>query len=163
MGLSIPGPALNRRNLQGIYAPRSSRATFVGGAQPPGESEVQRMNPQRVAMILKVTGWKMLREGSFNLNLPDRAVLDSLLELRPVWTEVGSSVIYPSPFKHIPIQRGPYLYYRGEVNVHCEPREILIRRPSNPIMNRAELYAPISIAEELQFGGGECLSVVARD
>jgi hypothetical protein len=121
------------------------------------------MNPQRVAVILKVTGWKTLTEGSFNLDLPDRAMLDGLLGLSPVWSEVGSSVIYPSLFKHIPIQRGPYLYYRGELEVHGESRDILIRRPSNPIMNRVELYAPFAIAAELQFSGGEALGVVASD
>ena len=153
----------SKLTLLGTYAPRSSiQQPHKGGTSllAPGESAVQELNPQRVRAILDVTGWSRLEKGSFNLDLSDRQQLDTLLALSPVWTEDGASVVYPPSSKHIPLQRGPYLYYCGWFTVQGQRQQVLVRRPTNPIMNRVELFAPVAIATALGYKGGETLEVV---
>src|SRR5687767_2230223 len=81
---------------------------------PPGESEVQRLNPARVTRILKVTGWPALAPGSLNLGV-DNSVLDGLAQRKPVLIEPADEVIYPPAFAHIPRIRRAYWYYLGQV------------------------------------------------
>jgi hypothetical protein len=82
--------------------------------------------------------------------------------LEAAWEEDGASVIYPPPFEQIPRDRGPYLYYRAQIEIKGRPQQVLRRRPTNPIMNRVELFAPFSIAGALSFIGGETLEVTVR-
>jgi len=44
------------------------------GIGPPGETEIQRLNPGRESRILRVTGWKTLARGSLNLVVEDDVI-----------------------------------------------------------------------------------------
>src|ERR1700752_3635590 len=93
------------------------RSSLVSGSVrpwngPPGEAEVQSMNPQRAKKLCSLTGWPRLEPGTLNVVIAD-ADFDALAELTSIWAEDGASVTYPPMFAHIPKQRGPYLYFRG--------------------------------------------------
>lgn len=130
----------------------------LAGSGPPGESEVQRLNPEREVRILKATGWQSLAPGSLNLEVHDQ-VLDDLGQLTPVIREPGSEVIYPSPFQHIPNVRREYWYYRG-VAWYGESREnVLVRRAAHPVPGRVELFAAIHLGERFGLKAGDSLRV----
>jgi len=113
---------------------------------PPGEAEVQRLNPQRVTQILEVTGWNSLEPGSLNLAVDD-GVLDVLLEYTPALVEEGSSVNYPQKYQHIPTLRKAYYYYSGVASVGEKRHAVLVRRAFNPVPGRVELFASVKLTE----------------
>ena len=66
----------------------SFRSSHSPGEGPPGESEVQQLNPQRKADILRVTGWTKLEAGSLNLEVDQTEVIN-LGQFAPILYEDG--------------------------------------------------------------------------
>lgn len=125
---------------------------------PPGEAEVQRLNPQRVTQILEVTNWDTLEPGSLNLTVSDNA-LNNLLRYTPVLVEPGESIIYPDKYKHIPNLRVEYYYYLGVVRVGDNSQQILVRRAKNPVPKRMELFASVKLTKYFEITDGDNVTV----
>ncbi len=134
-------------------APASAR-----GQIPPGEAEVLAMNPQRAAKICLLTGWPRLEPGSLNL-IVAREPFDALLRLIPLWVEDGATIAYPARFAKIPKVRGPYLYFRASATASDRCEEALVRRPTNPISNTIELFAPVNLMGSLSVANTEHVMV----
>lgn len=130
------------------------RSSIRPGSGPPGETEILVLNPQRVANILKATGWECLEPGSLNLTV-DNAVVDALFKLKPVWIEDGNTVRYPEAFKHIPQLRKAYYYYRARLNSGDNTQEVLVRRAQVPVPGRVELFAPINLTSTFNLAAGD--------
>lgn len=131
--------------LNGRISFRSSK-TNQG---PPGERFVLEMNPQRRAKILELTGWARLEAGTLNVDV-DLEPFDRLLRETAAWIEPGESVVYPQAYRHIPLQRKAYLYYRGVLDFNTESREVLVRRAECPGPIRIEVYAPENLKTSLE-------------
>src|SRR3989344_8320069 len=125
---------------------------------PPGETEVQCLNPQRVTQILDATGWDRLELGSLNLSVED-SVVGSLLKYTPALIEDGAGVKYPQQYQHIPILRKNYYYYSGVACVNSKNQEVLIRRAQNPIRGRVELFAPVKLKDYFGVTNGDEVTV----
>jgi len=138
----------------GKVSSRSSRS--ITG--PPGESEIQRLNPQRTEKILQATGWESLAEGSLNLEVTENIVIN-LGKLEPLIREDWRNVKYPRGFENIPIIRKGYLYYSG---VACKGKSnapVLVRRAVNPLPTRVELFSPFKLRDDLQLNDGDSIEV----
>jgi len=142
----------------GQYCPRSSVGQQPGG--PPGETEVLRLNPGRRTRILDATGWNTLEPGSLNLAV-HVGDFDNLLSLRPIITEPGTSIRYPSAFKQIPLVRVEYYYYRATATRNDKSCPVLVRRPKvpSPYAKVVELFAEVKLVTELRLNPGDMVSV----
>jgi hypothetical protein len=106
------------------------------------------MNPQRATKICLLTGWPRLEPGSLNLIVPKDS-FDALGRMTPLWAEDGTTVTYPAPFTAIPKMRGPYLYFLASATAGDRNEDVLVRRPTNPISQTIELFAPVNLMESL--------------
>jgi hypothetical protein len=113
---------------------------------PPGESEILSLNPQRRVDILRTTGWSRLEDGTLNLIVRDD-VVDGLLEHKPLLIEDAKTVVYPSQWKHVPLKREAYYYYRATAVAKGKRQEVLVRRAKVALPRRVELFAPISLKQ----------------
>ena len=134
------------------------RSSVAPGQGPPGEAEIQKLNPLRVAEILRVTGWARLEPGSLNLQV-DPSVVSELNQGTPTLFEDASTIKYPSPYGGIPRLRGGYSYYLGVVQVGSAEQEVLVRRAVNPRKDRVELFAPVSLKEHFTLSPGSVVEV----
>ncbi|MDW7774498.1 MAG: hypothetical protein SCH71_16560 [Desulfobulbaceae bacterium] len=130
-----------------FHATVSSRSSKCRGG-PPGESEILSLNPQRVDMILKITGWNNLVSGTLNLEVKEN-VVDDLLSREPTYRELGETVNYPEPFQHIPMRRLAYLYFKGTIYFRNASEDVLFRTAENPIKSRIEAFAAVKLRESL--------------
>ena len=120
------------------------RSSLAGADGPPGETEILALNPQRKVGILNATGWEKLEAGSLNLDVR-AGVVEALGQLVPLWTEDGSTVIYPAPYAYIPKTRAEYWYYFAKASGTGKSQDVLVRRAKNPLPGRLELFAPIRL------------------
>jgi hypothetical protein len=132
--------------FEGKVELRSSAPVRTAG--PPGESEIQLLNPNRVALIIQVTGWPQIAPGSLNLLVPE-GVLTQLGRLRPILEESATTIRYPAPYSHIPRIRRAYWYFRGIARAHAGQEDVLVRRAENPVPGKVELFAARSLKESL--------------
>ncbi len=127
--------------VTGKVKPRST----VNPNGPPGEARILEYNPQRRDEILRRTGWPQLEPGSLNLQVPNNAAED-LLTLLPLWAEDGKSVIYPEQWRHIPIARKRYLYYRAKASAKGRDQDVLVRRALvPPYAGLMEVFAAVNL------------------
>lgn len=136
------------------------RSSFgpLAGTGPPGESAIQRLNPDRERRILAAVGWPTLASGTLNLEV-DSSVLDTLGRLVPVVIEPASEIIYPVPFQHIPRMRRAYWYYTAFVS-NLDLREpVLVRRAENPVPGRVELFSATPLTQLFGLTAGDLLTV----
>ena len=136
---------------------RSSSTSARGG--PPGESDVQKLNPGRTAKILAVTGWSTLASGSLNLGVDD-SVLHGLAGRTPTLIEDAAEVAYPPRFAHIPAMRRAYWYYRGQATNRGVAANVLVRRAQVPVPGRVELFSEEPLRTILAVNDGDPLEVV---
>ena len=134
------------------------RSSTRPDAGPPGEAEVQRLNPQRAQQILNATGWNSLEPGSLNLTVDD-SVLNALLRFTPALTEDAANVQYPAQYQHIPKLRKAYYYYAGTARVETKHQPILVRRAHNPVPRRVELFAAVSLKDYFAVWEGDAVTV----
>lgn len=99
----------------------------------PSESLIQEMNPQRVAGILKATGWTQLAKGSLNLENVKEHIHAGLLALPTAYEERGTDIRYPAGYEPIPLKRGGYRYYPGRVDFGGKSAKVLVRVAENPV------------------------------
>ena len=130
----------------------------AGAGGPPGETEILRLNPQRKDGILKATGWDKLEPGSLNLDVATN-VVEELGKLAPLWTEDGSTVVYPAAYAHIPKTRAAYWYYSATASGTGKSQSVLVRRAKNPLPGRIELFAPIKLRSYFGLTAGDRLKV----
>lgn len=142
------------KEFTGTVSSRSSKSA-VG---PPGERAILDLNPERRERILELTVWPSLYSGSLNLQVDD-SVLDLLGQREPNWREDASHVLYPEGWKHIPVKRVAYLYYKGTARSRGMSVEVLVRRAQNPVPGRVELFAANSIREKLELSDGDAVLV----
>ena len=135
-----------------------SRSSADPNHGPPGESEIQRLNPSRRETILDITGWPDLEPGTLNLQVPN-SVLDALDNIEPVWVEDCSRILYPKPYEHIPAKRVAYYYYLGETAIGELAQDILVRKAKVPVLERVELLAPIKLRKHLDLCDGDSLGI----
>ncbi len=125
---------------------------------PPGETEIQRLNPSRASNILRVTGWKTLAGGSLNLAVED-AVIEALGRLRPTFEEPATSIIYPSPYERIPAIRKAYWYYAATARRANREESVLVRRAMVPVPRVVELLCAVSLREAFNLAADDVISV----
>ena len=136
---------------------RSSAAPATG---PPGEAEVQRLNPQRATTILEATGWPRLEPGSLNLKV-ERSVVSDLEKHTPAIEEDGDTIRYPDRYKHIPKRRKGYWYYKATLSRSGPKQDVLVRRAINPagIRDRVEIFASVSLKKEFALKDGNVVTI----
>lgn len=134
------------------------RSSAGAGPGPPGEAEIQGLNPGRVERILAATGWPRLEPGSLNLRVPER-VVEALGGLHPLLVEDGRDVVYPRAYRHVPRRRKSYLYYRAVAVSQEQEAEVLVRRAQVPLKRRLELFAPFHLRGEWDLRPGDLLEV----
>jgi hypothetical protein len=135
-----------------------SSAGPSAGTGPPGESEIQRLNPARERRILAATRWPTLAPGSLNLEV-ENGVLDNLGRLVPIVVEQGSEIVYPAPFQEIPKLRRAYWYYIALVSKHELRQSALVRRAENPVPRRVEMFSSIPLTKHFGLKEGDILTV----
>jgi hypothetical protein len=132
----------------GQYDPRSSATGNRDPNQPPGETEIQRLNPGRSARILAATGWSHLAPGSLNLRV-ERSVVEQLASRQPVIDEPGRDIVYPASHQHIPRLREAYWYYAAVASKGENTEPVLVRRAKVPLWTVVELFAACSLTNRL--------------
>jgi CTP-dependent riboflavin kinase len=135
-----------------------SRSSIEPGHGPPGETEIQRINPTRGATILEKTGWSSLAPGTLNLGIPND-VLQSLDTLKPIWVEDCANIKYPEPYQHIPAKRVAYYYYRGQAVKGNESQPIVARKAQVPVPGRVEILAPVKLRDLMRLDDGDQLAI----
>jgi hypothetical protein len=125
-----------------------SQDPMVSPPPAPGESEIQRLNPQRAKRILVKTGWPRLEPGTLNLTV-DETVVTGLGTLHPFFQESADEFVYPESHSHIPSLRLGYLYYRGVASKDGRNAAVLVRRAINPLPKCVELLGPVLLCKEL--------------
>jgi hypothetical protein len=145
-------------HFRGTVMFRSSRPQVSAG--PPGEAEIQRLNPNREQSILNSTGWQALEPGSLNLNVGP-SVVRELGEMAPALVENAEQILYPPQYSDIPRFRQGYWYYRGSVRRGAGKERVLVRRPVNPtgIEDRVELFAATSLKAKFRLAEGDTVDV----
>lgn len=139
--------------IVGQVESRSSSASSRDG--PPGESEIQRRNPQRELRIRRAMDWASLELGSLNLRVDHDAVV-SLAELEALIYEPPDEITYPEQYAHIPNIRGGYKYYSATATVGHESEKVLVRRAAiKPVRGFIELFAPVNLRRRLQLQDGD--------
>jgi hypothetical protein len=129
---------------------------------PPGEAEIQRLNPHREQTIRSITRWESLAPGSLNLLVED-AVVTALADLDPTLEEPASTIVYPSPYQHIPKIREAYWYYAATARKGGKVRPVLVRRAKVPVPGVVELFSAESLREALQLVDGDVVGVELRE
>lgn len=142
--------------VTGVVSRRSSVENPVG---PPGEKEIQALNPARKERILEYTGWAKLEPGSLNLDVAE-SVLDLLLSFDPAITEPGTTIIYPEAHKTIPLMRKAYFYYDAEARANGNSIPVLVRRAEVPPRAIVELFAPENIRTTLDVEDGDAVDII---
>jgi CTP-dependent riboflavin kinase len=140
--------------FSGVVSSRSSLPGRSATNSPPGEAELIALNPQRKAAILQATGWSDIFPGTLNIEV-GQDVVDRLLDSEPVIREKGESVIYPSPFAHIPAIRKGYLYYRATVSASGLRAPALIRRAIVALPRRQEIFSETRLRDNLGVNDGD--------
>jgi hypothetical protein len=140
------------------------------GVGPPGETEIQRLNPNRRAKILETTRWHVLESGSLNLDV-ESTVVQALSERRPVIQESVDDIVYPPPYEHIPRIRQGYRYFSGILRKGTETEPVLIRcalvppevgRGNAPPLFRIELFAATSLKTRFKLKPSDVVEVEAE-
>ena len=143
--------------FDGRVRPRSSASNRpVTG--PPGETEIQRLNPPRVSMILNATGWQALAPGSLNLAV-DHSVIEDLGRLEATVEESAAGIVYPSPFEWIPQMRKAYWYYAATARIGDSEESVLVRRAQVPVSGVVELFAAVSLTDKFKLKLDDVVSV----
>ncbi len=135
----------------------SSRSSKGKGGSP-GETEVLRLNPQRIELIIKNTGWVALEPGSLNLEVSESTV-NNLNKVYAIFYEHYEDILYPERYKDIPRKRGGYYYFGGYLVMSGIREAILIRRGKNPIPKRVEAFAPIHLRSKYGINDDQELSI----
>ena len=143
--------------FEGQVRSRSS-AVHQHAAAAPGESEIQRRNPQRVSMILNVTGWETLSAGSLNLAVND-SVIDELGTFKPKVEESAAGIVYPPPHEWIPTVRKAYWYYTATARVGEAKESVLVRRAEVPVRGVVELFAAVSLTGKFRLKPNDVVGV----
>jgi hypothetical protein len=141
-----------------VFRGRVSFRSSKSGAGPPGERTILELNPQRRAKVLEITGWGRLEAGTLNLDV-DRPAFDQLLTRSPAFVEPGETVVYPDPYKHIPMMRKAYLYYFAVAHVKDAKQNVLVRRAQVPGPIRVELYAADNLKAFFALNEGDIVEV----
>lgn len=141
--------------FEGLVEFRSSARPRTG---PPGESEIQARNPERVRRILEITGWQRLASGSLNVAVAD-SVVAALENHVPSLVEDASGISYPAPYEYIPKIRRAYWYYSAKVLDGDQPVEVLVRRAQIPVPGRVELFSAEPLVQRLGLQAGTSLRV----
>ncbi len=131
------------------------------GTGPPGETEVQRLNPQRGLAIRRAAGWDKMAPGSLNLAVSD-SIVEELGELQPVLEEPAAGITYPPPHQHIPGIRKGYWYYSAIACKAGVQQEVLVRRAIVPVPRVVELFSRESLTEKLHLVANDVLMVEVR-
>ena len=140
-----------------------SRSTVKPGIGPPGEADLLRLNPDRRARILLVTGWHDLYAGSLNLEV-DASVVTALSAFTPKLIEKPNEVVYPPPYQAIPNKRGGYAYYAAHASRFGQSLPVLVRRAvANPIPTRVELFADRLLRDHLEIKDGDDVTCVVSN
>jgi CTP-dependent riboflavin kinase len=131
--------------FEGQFYLRSSVQT---GQIAPGERAILALNPDRRTRICEATGWVDLYLGTLNLRV-DKVDYDALLAMNPVLIEQGSAILYPEPYKRIPIARGEYYYYLATASFLGKSCEVMARRVKFPPFGSTpvELFAPVNLTD----------------
>jgi CTP-dependent riboflavin kinase len=125
---------------------------------PPGETEIQRLNPSRVSMILSATSWQALAPGTLNLAV-DSSVIEDLGNLKPMIEESAGRVVYPSPFERIPAMRKAYWYYAATARFGESEEPVLVRRAQVPVPGVVELFAAVSLTDKFKLKPDDVVTV----
>jgi len=141
----------------GRVQPRSSDGRRAGTG-PPGEAEIQRLNPSRESAIRRVTGWETLAPGSLNLLVED-AVVDGLAAFEPALEEPAAGIVYPSPYESIPKIRRAYWYYAATAHRGDRDESVLVRRAMVPVRGVVELFSAVSLTDTFKLVTGDLVSV----
>ncbi len=128
------------------------------GIGPPGEAEIQRLNPSRVSSLLRVTGWKTLAPGSLNLVVED-AVIEGLASFEPTFEESPANIIYPPPYEDVPRRRKGYWYYVATARRENREESVLVRRAVVPRPGVVELFSPVSLRDTFNLAANDVINV----
>jgi len=142
--------------FQGSVSSRSSKRPDQG---PPGEAEIQRLNPQREKLLCGSTGWTRLEPGSLNVEADEEA-LQTILDTRASDIfEPAESICYPPKYTHIPKLRQGYRYFHCKVVRDAVECTALVRRAKNPLKRRVELFANLNLRDLLGVNDGDKLTI----
>jgi hypothetical protein len=128
------------------------------GTGPPGEAEIQRLNPGRESVIRHITGWETLAPGSLNLVVED-AVVDSLARFEPTLEEPAAGIVYPPPYESIPKIRKAYWYYAATARRGKREEPVLVRRAIVPVRCVVELFSAVSLTETFKLVTNDIVTV----
>ena len=131
------------------------------GIGPPGETEIQRLNPGRESRILRVIGWKTLAHGSLNLVVDDD-VIERLAGFEPTLEEPAAGIVYPSPYEHIPKIRKAYWYYAATARRDGKEESVLVRRAMVPLPRVVELFSAASLRDTFNLAPNDLIIVVVH-
>lgn len=155
----VVGHTLTKMLFKGKVQSRSSAPQARTG--PPGESEIQRLNPQRESAIRRVTGWDMLAPGSLNLAVDD-SVVEALGNLEPALKELASAISCPQGYEAVPrIRRGCWYCPALAKSGGLEERA-LVRRAIAPVRGVVELFAPESLTDKFNLRSNDVVAVEVR-
>jgi hypothetical protein len=143
--------------FQGRVQFRSSSGPRAGSG-PPGESEVQQLNPGRERRIREVTGWDRLTAGSLNLAVAD-SVVQELARYEPMLVEPSADIVYPAGYEYIPRLRGAYWYYPARAEKCGILESVLVRRAQVPLAGIVELFSPKSLKSRFPLDANDLLTV----
>ena len=133
----------------GVVYSRSSKKS--GGV--PSERDILELNPERLKMLTSTCKWKDVYAGTLNIKIPEAELL-KLSVVKPKLQESG--VIYPEEYKHLPLKREPYLYYRAKIyNKDKKKVKCIVRRATNPVKNCLEVFYKSSIRKKLDLKDGD--------
>ena len=128
-----------------------------------GESELFRINPKRVDLLLAHTGWSRLEPGSLNLGV-EPSIIDQLGQLQELYFEKPDLIKYPDGTSRIPLLRGGYLYYRAVLRALDGEQQVLIRRAKvTPLTRRVEVYADVSLKKTFSLKERDEIKITVAD
>ena len=131
------------------------------GTGPPGEAEIQRLNPSRESAIRRVTGWETMAPGSLNLVVED-SVVERLARFQPTLEESAAGIVYPPPYEDIPKIRKAYWYYAATARRGEREESVLVRRAMVPVPRVVELFSAISLMDTFDLTANDVVSVEVR-
>lgn len=132
-----------------IIGKASSRTKGITSRdKPPSEAELitkyGRENKNRISTILEITNWTRIEPGTLNVEV-DTLDFDRLLSLDAAMVEPGETVFYPVPYKHIPLEREEYYYYKALLKAQNDTI-VLVRRPkTTPLKGRLEIFSEVHL------------------
>lgn len=142
-------PLVDHQAIAGNYFSRSTNCNFKEG-DPPGESSILKINPNRKKLIQNLTDWNEVYAGTFNIRtkISPQSIKNNII---PCAYEPGINVNYPNKHELIPKKRIGYWYYHGYIYNKNKIFPVLFRYPEYPAFEDVlEVFSEKNLRENLE-------------